>query len=50
MGFECTVSVDDVDAVAATVRAEGGEILTPTDQPAVRVFYAEAVAIATASA
>jgi predicted enzyme related to lactoylglutathione lyase len=27
VGFECTVSVDDVDAVAAAVRAEGGEIL-----------------------
>jgi predicted enzyme related to lactoylglutathione lyase len=27
VGFECTVAVDDVDAVAAAVRAEGGEIL-----------------------
>ncbi len=27
VGFECTVNVDDVDAVAAAVRAEGGEIL-----------------------
>lgn len=27
VGFECTVAVDDVDAVAAAVRAGGGEIL-----------------------
>jgi predicted enzyme related to lactoylglutathione lyase len=27
VGFECTVSVDDVDAVAEAVRAGGGEIL-----------------------
>jgi len=26
-GFECTVAVDDVDAVTAAVRANGGEVL-----------------------
>lgn len=26
-GFECTVAVDDVDAVTAAVRAHGGEVL-----------------------
>lgn len=28
-GFECTVAVDDIDAVAAAVSANGGEILMP---------------------
>ncbi len=27
VGFECTVAVDDVDAVVAAVRASGGEVL-----------------------
>jgi len=28
-GFECTVSVDDVDAIAKAVTANGGKILMP---------------------
>jgi predicted enzyme related to lactoylglutathione lyase len=27
VGFECTIGVDDVDAVAAAVRANGGKII-----------------------
>ena len=28
-GFECTIGVDDVDAIAAAVEAHGGKIVTP---------------------
>ncbi len=29
VGFECTISVDDVDAIASTIEAEGGRITVP---------------------
>lgn len=29
VGFECTVSVDDVDAIAKLIEAEGGKITVP---------------------
>ena len=29
IGFECTISVDDVDAIAAAVEANGGKITQP---------------------
>jgi predicted enzyme related to lactoylglutathione lyase len=28
-GFECTVSVDDVDAIAKSVEANGGQVIMP---------------------
>jgi predicted enzyme related to lactoylglutathione lyase len=29
VGFECTISVDDVDAIAKVIEAEGGKITVP---------------------
>ena len=29
IGFECTISVDDVDAIAAAVEANGGKVTQP---------------------
>jgi uncharacterized protein len=29
VGFECTISVDDVDAIASTIEAEGGRVTVP---------------------
>ena len=29
VGFQCTISVDDVDEIAATIRREGGQITVP---------------------
>ena len=29
VGFECTISVDDVDAIAKVIEAEGGRITVP---------------------
>ena len=31
-GFECTISVDDVDAIARAVEANGGKLVFPTTE------------------